>query len=261
MGFWERNPLITAIGASGIVLFACYSIFLYNRISYGVYSPHLKSVKDISASRLRTEGAKPRREYNLLISLIIPTVLLGVFCFATNVNLDTLHFSVSSLLYNIPLLTPMPEDQMGSVLLFSNLAAIKVNINRSDTRNLVNDADFIEWLVGFIDAEGNFSIRVSANKPSIAFGFKIDLHSDDKAVLDYICNRLQIGQTRKYESSTIVRWSVSDFSGFRKLIAILLRGFADNRTLNTSKYLDYLMWKEAINLWLAQAQKSPRFKN
>jgi len=87
IGIWERSPLIAILGATGIVLSAIYSIYLYNRISYGNYSPHLKPIKDIS-----------RREFNLLISLLLPTVLLGIF---PNVILDGLHFSISSLLYNI----------------------------------------------------------------------------------------------------------------------------------------------------------------
>nr|YP_009487196.1 NADH dehydrogenase subunit 4 [Russula abietina]AWB36098.1 NADH dehydrogenase subunit 4 [Russula abietina] len=87
IGIWERSPLIAALGATGIVLSAIYSIYFYNRISYGIYSPHLKPIKDIS-----------RREFNLLISLLLPTVLLGIF---PNVILDGLHFSISSLLYNI----------------------------------------------------------------------------------------------------------------------------------------------------------------
>jgi len=87
IGIWERSPLIAALGATGIVLSAIYSIYLYNRISYGIYSPHLKPIKDIS-----------RREFNLLISLLLPTVLLGIF---PNVILDGLHFSISSLLFNI----------------------------------------------------------------------------------------------------------------------------------------------------------------
>ena len=87
IGIWERSPIIAALGASGIVLSAIYSIYLYNRISYGIYSPHLKPIKDIS-----------RREFILLISLLIPTILLGIF---PNVILDGLHFSISSLLYNI----------------------------------------------------------------------------------------------------------------------------------------------------------------
>jgi NADH-ubiquinone oxidoreductase chain 4 len=87
IGIWERSPLIAALGATGIVLSAIYSIYLYNRISYGIYSPHLKPIKDIS-----------RREFILLITLLLPTVLLGIF---PNVILDGLHFSISSLLYNI----------------------------------------------------------------------------------------------------------------------------------------------------------------
>lgn len=87
IGIWERSPIIAALGATGIVLSAIYSIYLFNRISYGIYSPHLKPIKDIS-----------RREFNLLITLLLPTVLLGIF---PNVILNGLHFSISSLLYNI----------------------------------------------------------------------------------------------------------------------------------------------------------------
>jgi len=87
IGIWERSPIIAALGATGIILSAIYSIYLYNRISYGTYSPHLKPIKDIS-----------RREFILLITLLIPTVLLGIF---PNVILDSLHFSISTLLFNV----------------------------------------------------------------------------------------------------------------------------------------------------------------
>jgi len=87
IGIWTVNPWIAVLGGTGIVLSACYSIFLYNRISYGSYSPHLKPMKDIS-----------RREFAILISLLIPTVLLGIF---PNIILDTLHVSVTQLLYII----------------------------------------------------------------------------------------------------------------------------------------------------------------
>ena len=87
IGIWNNSPVIAAIGATGIVFSACYSIYLYNRLSYGLYSPHLKPVQDIN-----------RFEFNLLIALLIPTILLGIF---PNVILDALHLSVSTLLYNI----------------------------------------------------------------------------------------------------------------------------------------------------------------
>ena len=85
IGIFERNPIIAVIGASGIVLSAIYSMFLYNRISYGSYSPLLNPLKDIS-----------RREFMLLFSLLIPTILLGLF---PNILLECLNLSVSKLLY------------------------------------------------------------------------------------------------------------------------------------------------------------------
>ena len=85
IGIWQQNPIIAVLGASGIVLSACYSLFLYNRLSYGNLSPSLPPVKDIN-----------RREYYLLISLLIPTVVFGIL---PNVLLDSLHTSVSALLY------------------------------------------------------------------------------------------------------------------------------------------------------------------
>ena len=85
LGIWQQNPIIAILGATGIVLSACYSLFLYNRLSYGSYSPHLPILKDIN-----------RREYSLLISLLIPTIIFGIL---PNVLLNPLHISTSALLY------------------------------------------------------------------------------------------------------------------------------------------------------------------
>jgi NADH-ubiquinone oxidoreductase chain 4 len=93
IGIWAINPIIAILGGTGIVLSACYTILFYNRISYGDYSPHLKPLKDIS-----------RIEFISLISLLIPTIILGVY---PNIILDTLHVSVTQILYSINL-TPIP---------------------------------------------------------------------------------------------------------------------------------------------------------
>jgi len=89
MGIWQQNPIIAVLGASGILLSACYSIFLYNRISYGNISPYLPPLKDLN-----------RREYFLLFSLLLPIVIFGIL---PNILLDSLHMSVTSLIYEIPL--------------------------------------------------------------------------------------------------------------------------------------------------------------
>jgi proton-translocating NADH-quinone oxidoreductase chain M len=86
IGIWQQNPIIATLGASGIVLSACYSLFLFNRLSYGNLSPLLTPVKDLN-----------RREYYLLISLLIPTFVLGIL---PDVLLDSLHTSVSALIFS-----------------------------------------------------------------------------------------------------------------------------------------------------------------
>jgi proton-translocating NADH-quinone oxidoreductase chain M len=88
LGIWQQNPIIAVLGASGILLSACYSIFLYNRISYGNISPYLPPLKDLN-----------RREYFLLITLLLPIVIFGIL---PNILLDSLHMSVTSLIYESP---------------------------------------------------------------------------------------------------------------------------------------------------------------
>jgi NADH-ubiquinone oxidoreductase chain 4 len=60
---------------------------MYNRISYGSFSPYLVTMPDLT-----------RAEFHLLLTLLIPTLLLGIF---PDVILETLNVSVTSLLYNI----------------------------------------------------------------------------------------------------------------------------------------------------------------
>jgi NADH-ubiquinone oxidoreductase chain 4 len=107
IGIWQQNPIIAALGATSIVLSAIYSLFLYNRLSYGNYSPYLRNTVKNTANMFGCASARKdtlvepvkdinRREYFLLIALLIPTVILGLF---PNVLLEALHLSVSSLLY------------------------------------------------------------------------------------------------------------------------------------------------------------------
>jgi len=86
-GAFQRNPLLTSLGASGMVLTAAYSIWLYNRVCFGVQSQFLIRTPDLS-----------RREYYLILPLLFLTFLLGI---APNVALELLHLPVSNLLYII----------------------------------------------------------------------------------------------------------------------------------------------------------------
>lgn len=109
------------------------------------------------------------------------------------------------------------------------------------------DSKFLEWFVGFTDAEGCFIINPFLKKnelsiSSFVFMFKITLHKDDEKVLRIIKDRLRIGGVRLYKDECI--FTITK----QKEIAILISIF-DKFNLNTSKYLDYLDFKEAYFLY------------
>lgn len=76
----------------------------------------------------------------------------------------------------------------------------------------------------------------------ISFRFTITLHIDDKNTLVYIHNLLAAGNIR--ESGDECIFVVSDKQGIRKLISVF-----DKYKLNTTKFLDYLDFKLAFNLY------------
>jgi hypothetical protein len=103
--------------------------------------------------------------------------------------------------------------------------------------------------VGFSDGESNFSIvakydesGASSSPAGRSFRFTIGLHIDDKNVLVTMRNLLGIGNVN--ENSEECKFIVSDKEGIRKLISIF-----DKYKLNTTKYLDYVDFKEAFNLY------------
>ena len=87
MGSFQLNPVVAVLGSSGIVLSAAYSIWLYNRISYGAYSRYLNYTTDMN-----------RREYNIILPLFLLTVVFGV---APNLIIDNIDVSVTTLLYKV----------------------------------------------------------------------------------------------------------------------------------------------------------------
>lgn len=86
-GSYVKNPVLTSFSAIGMVLGTCYSIWLFNRVCFGCFSPYLLTTKDLT-----------RREVNLLLPLAILTFVLGIF---PNLLLDLIHCSVSQLLINV----------------------------------------------------------------------------------------------------------------------------------------------------------------
>lgn len=110
----------------------------------------------------------------------------------------------------------------------------------------LNNLDFYLWFVGFSDAESNFSIvaklDANGNVNRFTFVFGIGLHTDDREALEYIQSKLNIGIVRTYKDEC--KFIVTKREDICKLISIF-----DLYNLNTSKYLDYLDFKKAFNIY------------
>lgn len=99
-GTFENSPLIGLIGATGIFFSAIYSIFLFNRIAFLNYSPFINK-PSININHTNSKlplGDLDRREFFLLLPLLIATVAFGLF---PNLILESLHLPVSHLLVDL----------------------------------------------------------------------------------------------------------------------------------------------------------------
>ena len=113
----------------------------------------------------------------------------------------------------------------------------------------MSDKEFYEWFVGFCDAESNFKIYIRKDKrKGINFAFKIELHIDDLKVLHFIKNKLNCGKVNISNTRNSASFSIT---GTKDLITKLIPIF-DKFTLNTTKYLDFLSFKEIISLYLTK---------
>jgi NADH-ubiquinone oxidoreductase chain 4 len=88
-GTFERLPFLGIFASTSIIFSAAYTIYMFNRITFaGSLSKFLKfNIPDVS-----------KREFNLLLVLVVLTVVLGVYPVPI---LDGLHYSVSSLIYHV----------------------------------------------------------------------------------------------------------------------------------------------------------------
>ena len=107
-------------------------------------------------------------------------------------------------------------------------------------------SQFIQWFVGFSDAESGFSIQPVFNSNNeikkITWLYKIELHKDDLNVLEYIRNTLGIGKVNVYKNKSV--YTITNKEGICRLISIF-----DHFPLNSSKYLDFVNFKKAFELY------------
>jgi NADH-ubiquinone oxidoreductase chain 4 len=86
-GVFERLPVLGVFASSSIVFSAAYTIYMFNRIAFGGSFTKFfeESISDLT-----------KREFFLLLTLVVFTVILGVY---PSIILDGLHYSATNLIY------------------------------------------------------------------------------------------------------------------------------------------------------------------
>nr|WVH38038.1 LAGLIDADG endonuclease [Ganoderma leucocontextum] len=110
------------------------------------------------------------------------------------------------------------------------------------------DTPFLEWLTGFVDAEGNFNISLrnyisQDNKyNSLILTFQIGLHIDDLEVLKFIQKKLGCGKISI--SKNRCNFFVNDQASLINIICPVFNLVQ----LKSSKYFQFLIFEKAVNL-------------
>lgn len=85
VGSFKVNTSITFIGATGMIIGGCYSLWLFNRIAYGnLKTQYFNQFLDIN-----------KREFLTFLPLIIGTIVMGLM---PSIFLDPMHMSVNTLI-------------------------------------------------------------------------------------------------------------------------------------------------------------------
>lgn len=102
----------------------------------------------------------------------------------------------------------------------------------------INKESFEQWLVGFTDGDGNFSITNQGDKWGLSF--KLTQSRYNLRVLNYIKKELGVGSITK--DGTKGQYFIRD----RKIIESIIIPIFDKYPLLTSKYFDYIKLKKAL---------------
>ncbi|KAF9818422.1 hypothetical protein IEO21_02771 [Rhodonia placenta] len=115
-----------------------------------------------------------------------------------------------------------------------------MNMNKKSL--LENKEIFYQWLVGFTDGDGTFSInRQSNNKWSLTF--KLSQSTYNLRLLYFIKSQLGVGQLN-IEKNNMANFRIRD----RLLLKSIIFPIFDKYPLLTTKYFNYIKFKEAYSV-------------
>ena len=135
---------------------------------------------------------------------------------------------------------------------YLQLINIKTGVRNYSSDKSGLSGDFLEWFKGFTDAEGCFYIKHS-RATQFSFSLFIVLHIDDKKVLEYIRDTLNMGTV--VVSGNKVIFTIVKQEDINKIINIFTIS-----PLNSIKHLNFLAFKKAFELYINSKDKSIVFQ-
>jgi hypothetical protein len=140
----------------------------------------------------------------------------------------------------LPFILRIHSRGMKSLSPLTASASKTAQIPNPQSLDSLSNKEFDEWFRGFVDAEGCFSIQTLDNRFKLIF--TLCLHIDETPLIKYIAQRLGIGNISLRDSS--VNYTVSS-----KDALLVIFGILDKTPLNTSKNLNYIMFRQAYDLY------------
>ena len=165
------------------------------------------------------------------------------------------YYYISSAVYTYsPYYAPCYTLKSFNVHSHSSVAMINKRFYTTDVKDSTLPPN---WVTGFVDAEGSFSLKISKSSSTrsgynIVPEFKIELHLREILLLRKIHTFFGIGIIYEFEDRNKAYYSVQSA---RDLTNIIIPHF-DKYPLITQKRADYLLFKEAVNLLLTGKARS-----
>lgn len=123
-------------------------------------------------------------------------------------------------------------------IMLSFFSSSSKNHNCADVK--CRAGSFNEWLVGFTDGDGTFSMTKGKNN-SYQFTFKITQSVYNYRVLYFIKKTLGVGSITK-DGKNLVQYRITDTAVLKKVIVPIF----DSYVLHTTKHYSYSLWKESL---------------
>jgi hypothetical protein len=184
--------------------------------------------------------------YNLngMVKMLLTWGQFAWVTFITHQRLNVEHPS-SFFLCNYAKNKYLPALAALAARLGSEVGVTLTDLTKSSLTNIITNQNkelFYQWLVGFTDGDGIFSIVHQNGEWSLTF--KLSQHEYNIRLLYFIKSQLGVGNINKEVKTNMVNYRIRD----RKKLAEVIFPIFNKYPLLTTKYFNYLKFKEVYRI-------------